>query len=60
VRKFPGEWELYNMDDDRTELRNLAADRPSQVQALAAEWQSWAGQAGVLPWEQVSKQQHSR
>jgi len=60
VRKFPGDWELYNMENDRTELRNLAADQPSRVQALAAEWQSWAGQAGVLPWEQVSKQQHGR
>jgi arylsulfatase A-like enzyme len=30
------------------------------LKPLAAEWQSWADQAGVLPWEQVSKQQHSR
>lgn len=60
VRKYPGEWELYNMDEDRTELRNLAQDRPREVKDMAAEWQKWADGAGVLPWEQVSKELKSR
>jgi arylsulfatase A-like enzyme len=60
VRKFPGEWELYNMEDDRTELKNLAATDPARTREMAGEWQAWADRAGVLPWEQVSKQQHSR
>jgi len=60
VRKYPGEWELYNLDEDRTELRNAAADQPARVRAMSSEWQGWADQAGVLPWEQVSKQQHGR
>jgi arylsulfatase len=55
VRKFPGEWELYNMDDDRTELRNLAADRAPLLQEMASEWELWAKQAGVLPWDEVRK-----
>ena len=60
VRKYPGEWELYNMDEDRTELRNRASDQPAILRDLAENWQSWADRAGVLPWEQVSKQQHPR
>src|SRR6266498_1479577 len=31
VRKFPGEWELYNIHDDRTELRNLVPSRAPLV-----------------------------
>ncbi len=60
VRRYPGEWELYNMDDDRTELKDLAKDRATLVSEMSGEWQKWADRAGVLPWEQVSKQQHSR
>jgi arylsulfatase len=60
VRKYPGEWELYNMESDRTELTDLAAKDPARSREMAAAWQAWADRAGVLPWEQVSKQQHSR
>ena len=31
VRKFPGEWELYNMDDDRTESNNVAQKHPERI-----------------------------
>ncbi|HWC99421.1 MAG TPA: hypothetical protein VG456_21830 [Candidatus Sulfopaludibacter sp.] len=60
VRKFPGDWELYNMDEDRTELRDLAQRQAARVQQMAAEWQTWADRAGVLPWDQVQKLQHGR
>jgi arylsulfatase len=32
-------WELYDLKDDRSESRNLAADRPEKVRELAAVWQ---------------------
>jgi len=60
VRKFPGEWELYNMDDDRTESKDVAQAHPERVTEMASTWQSWADQAGVLPWEEVFKQQRPR
>ncbi len=60
VRKYPGEWELYNMESDRTELTDLAAKDPARTREMATAWQAWADRARVLPWEQVSKQQHSR
>lgn len=33
-----GRWELYNLDDDRTELHDLAAEYPERVEAMSAEW----------------------
>ena len=33
-----GKWELYNMEDDRTELNDLAEQHPERVKKMAAEW----------------------
>lgn len=33
-----GRWELYNLDEDRTELNDLAAEYPQRVKAMSAEW----------------------
>lgn len=33
-----GRWELYNLDDDRSELHDLATDHPDRVEQMAAEW----------------------
>ena len=33
-----GKWELYNLDDDRTELNSLSAQQPKRVAAMSAEW----------------------
>lgn len=41
-------WELYDMDEDRTESRNLADQHPELVEKLAEMWQSWAEQTFVL------------
>lgn len=44
-----GRWELYDMDADRTELHDLAAEQPERVKQMAAMWQSWAERSHVLP-----------
>lgn len=56
VRKFPGDWELYDLKKDRTELRDLAASRPQLVRELSAAWDRWAARCGVRPWAEVSRQ----
>ena len=33
-----GRWELYNMDEDRTEVNDLSNQLPDRVTAMAAEW----------------------
>ncbi len=43
-------WELYDMNEDRTELKDLAAANPGEVRRMAALYQEWAGRCGVLPW----------
>ncbi len=60
VRKYPGTWELYNIDEDRTELHDLAAARPELVRDLSAAWEKWAAGTGVLPWAEVSRPQVKR
>lgn len=51
VAKGPaGSWELYDMDADRTELHDLAAERPQRVAEMTAEWEAWAKRVGAVPW----------
>ncbi|MBT6379313.1 arylsulfatase [Verrucomicrobia bacterium] len=33
-----GRWELYNMDEDRTELNDLASAYPDRVRSMSSEW----------------------
>ncbi len=43
-------WELYSIDEDRVEERNLAAVQPERVAKMAAQWEAWAKRCEVLPW----------
>jgi arylsulfatase A-like enzyme len=40
-------WELYDMVADRTETRDLSAERPGMVNKLAAAWEIWASRGEV-------------
>ena len=53
VSKYPGEWELYDLDADRTELRNLAASQTDRVRRMAAAYDAWAARAGIVPWSEL-------
>ena len=54
VSKYPGGWELYDMNEDRTELNDLAPGNAATVDRLARMYDEWAERVGVLPWEQVT------
>ncbi|MCX7885926.1 MAG: arylsulfatase [Verrucomicrobiae bacterium] len=59
VAKGPaGSWELYDMEADRTEMRDLSAQLPDRVQFMAAQWEQWAHRTHVLPW--IWKNQYVR
>jgi arylsulfatase len=60
VRKFPGQYELYDIEADRTELHDRAGDQPKILAELKASWNAWAKDSGVLPWEEVQKGLHER
>jgi arylsulfatase A-like enzyme len=51
-RKNPGvEWELYNMETDRTEQRNLASIYPQITESLIRKYQEWTNRVGVVRWQ---------
>jgi arylsulfatase len=43
------DWELFDMENDRTELYNLADQHPEIVKKMAIEWNTWARSADVIP-----------
>lgn len=43
-------WELHDMEEDRTEARDLAGDLPQIRKELEEAWQAWAERVGVRPW----------
>ncbi len=53
VCKYPGEWELYDMQADRTETHDLAGEQPQLVRELASLHDAWAARCGVVPWGEL-------
>ena len=43
------EWELYNTDVDRSELHDLAEERPDKLRELQSLWFAEAGRNGAFP-----------
>lgn len=61
VRSRNSPWELYDIESDRTETRNLAASHPDLVGELASRWEGWylrctgRGYSGKQPREEKPK-----
>ncbi len=43
------DWELYDLEADRTETRNLASEKPEILKKLVDKWNAWAKRCHVLP-----------
>ncbi|MEM7034595.1 MAG: arylsulfatase [Chloroflexota bacterium] len=50
VSKHPGEWEFYNMQEDRTELHNLVDKDQDRVTSFIRQYDEWAERCEVRPW----------
>jgi arylsulfatase len=50
ARSPGGNWELYDMAKDRTEMCDLSAMEPQRAEAMAAQWEAFAKRTRVLPW----------
>lgn len=50
------DWELYNIDKDRTELDNLKEYYPELVKEMIAIWDEWAERTNVLLRHKLSKE----
>jgi arylsulfatase len=53
VSRFPGGWELYDLEADRTELHDLADKHPDVVKELLGKYEKWAARVGVRPWDKI-------
>ncbi|MDH3281354.1 MAG: arylsulfatase [Gammaproteobacteria bacterium] len=53
VKEYPGPWELYDMEQDRTETHNIADEYPELVAGLSAQYDDWADRCGVIPRERI-------
>jgi arylsulfatase A-like enzyme len=53
VKRYPDPWELYDMEQDRTETVNLAAQHPKMVASMSAQYDVWAARCGVIPREKI-------
>jgi arylsulfatase A-like enzyme len=53
VSRYPGPWELYDLQADRTEQHDLASENPALVRDLAERYDRWAERCGVRPWGEI-------
>jgi arylsulfatase A-like enzyme len=53
VRNYPGPWELYDLEADRTEMHDLAAQHPQRVREMSEQYAAWAERCGVIPREKI-------
>ncbi len=43
------QWELFDMENDRTEMHDVAANHPELVAEMADRWLKWGKRTGILP-----------
>jgi arylsulfatase len=56
VSIFPSyRWELYNIEKDRGETQNVAAQNPLVVDELSADYFEWAKQNDVVDYDKIKK-----
>jgi arylsulfatase A-like enzyme len=44
-----GPWQLYDIQEDRTEMQDLAGKKSKTVEALSKKWDAWAAENQVTP-----------
>lgn len=49
----PDNWELYDMENDRTEMNNLATELPEKVKEMKLMWTNWAKTHLVEDWGKI-------
>lgn len=54
VARHKQPWELFDMEADRTETHDLAAEQPDRVAKMASLYKKWADRAGVVPWDELN------
>lgn len=60
VRDYPGPWELFDMENDRTEMNDLSAQYPDKVKEMSEMYDEWAKRCDVIPREKILKIMNER
>jgi len=60
VCRFPGDWELYDLEADRCETNDLAARHPEIVYELRDLYEEWAARCQVTPWAELQALRKTR
>ncbi len=55
VSRFPGNWELYDMQEERTEIKNIAKRHPQKVRELEGLYQDWSNRCFIYPWDKLKE-----
>ena len=55
VSRFPGSWELFDLEADRSEITDLANKHADRASRMSATYERWARHAQVQPWDSVLK-----
>ena len=53
VRRYPGAYELYDIDADRTELADEAETNSNKVDELSGVYDEFAEKVGVVEWAEL-------
>jgi arylsulfatase len=53
VSEYPGPWELYDIEADRTELHDLAGTERQRARTMARAYDEFAERAGVRVWGEL-------
>src|SRR5699024_4024906 len=53
VRSYPDDWELFNMEKDRTEMNDLAKEHPEKVVEMSEMYEKWATRCQVVAREKI-------
>ena len=53
--KDKNHWELYDISKDRSEEHDISGENPKIVKEMRAQWEQWAKDKDVAPWDKIQK-----
>ncbi len=60
VSRYPGKWELYDLEADRTEMNDLFEERPDIAKELVEMYNDWAKRSFVVPWGELNRKKKKK
>ena len=52
VKDRAGDWELYEMNEDRTEQHDLSATNPARMAELTGIYPGFVERCGIISWDE--------